>query len=332
MIHLNDYPLLPRFQRTALTTFLARHQLHFADDIDGAVLAETNAGEIVGCIAHQDEVLKYFCTEESLREDGIGSQLISTLINRLLRTYGCLHAFTSPTRAAIFEALGFKPLARTAHYALLEFGPHGLNDYLQQMRRQLPVTDASFSAIVMNANPFTLGHQYLVQQAALHSAYVIVFVVGNDRSRFRFADRLAMVKAGCLTMQNVTVCSGGAYMVSDATFPHYFLKQTADEVMARYQGTLDATLFATRIAPTLHITQRFIGKEPLSPVTAAYNEALHATLPAYGLHVHELTRREHTGSVISASRVRALLDAHDDTWQALVPITTRDYIQRHALE
>lgn len=331
MIHLNDYPLLPRFQRSALTTFLKRHQLEFADDIDGAVLAETEAGGIVGCLAHQDDVLKYFCVTDNQRDDGLGSQLISVLINRLLRTYSSVHAFTSPQRIAIFEALGFRRLAQTSHYAVLEFGPHGLKDYLRSVQAQQTANNTAFSAVVLNANPFTLGHRYLVEQAVAHGTPTFVFVVANDHSRFRFKDRLAMVTAGCQGLADVTVCSGGAYMVSGATFPHYFLKQTDHHALARYQGELDATLFATRIAPALNITQRFIGEEPLSPVTAAYNAALHTTLPAYGIQVHEIARCEQAGSVISASRARALLDAKDDAWQALVPTSTRDYINAHAL-
>lgn len=331
MLHINDYPRLPRFQCRALAAFLERHQLHFAEDIDGAVLAETEAGDIVGCLAHQDDVLKYFCVADDHRDEGLGSQLISTLINRLLREYGGVRAFTSPCRAATFESLGFQRLATTSHYALLEFGPRGLDDYLNAVRARLPSTAIPFNAVVLNANPFTLGHRYLVQQAAAHGVQTLVFVVANDHSRFRFNDRLAMVEAGCRDLPGVTVCSGGAYMVSGATFPHYFLKQTDHDALARYQGELDATLFATRIAPALNITQRFIGEEPLSPVTAAYNAALHATLPTYGIQVIELARREQSGSVISASRVRALLDARENAWEALVPETTRDYILTHGL-
>lgn len=331
MIHVNDYPLLPRFQRHALAAFLKRHQLHFADDIDGAVLAETEAGDILGCLAHQDGVLKYFCVADDHRDEGLGSQLISMLINRLLRTYSSVQAFTSPQRTATFEALGFQLLAQTPHYALLEFGPHGLTDYLNAIRARLPCTTMPFNAVVLNANPFTLGHRYLVQQAAAHGAQTLVFVVANDHSRFRFKDRLAMVEAGCQDIPGVTVCSGGAYMVSGATFPHYFLKQTDHDALARYQGELDATLFATRIAPALNITQRFIGEEPLSPVTAAYNAALQATLPRYDVQVHEIGRRAQAGNVISASRVRTLLDAKDDSWKVLVPATTRDYMHAHGL-
>ena len=331
MIHLNDYPQLPRFQRSALTEFLHRHQLAFADDIDGIVLAETDTGDIVGCLAHQDSVLKYFCVADDWRDEGLGSQLISTLINRLLRHYRSIQAFTSPNRITTFSSLGFSLLAQTAHYALLEFGPHGLNDYLHEVQHKLPVEKEPLAAVVLNANPFTLGHRYLIQKAAAQSAHVAVFVVANDHSRFHYKDRLAMVRAGCSDLAHVTVCSGDAYMVSGATFPHYFLKQTDHNQLAGYQGELDATLFATRIAPRLHITQRFIGEEPLSPVTAAYNAALHATLPSYGIQVLEIPRCEQQGNVISASRVRALMDAGDTAWEELVPATTSHYILAHAL-
>ena len=331
MIHINDYPQLPRFQRAAFAEFLRQHLLAFADDIDGAVLAENENGDIVGGIAHQDDVLKYFCVADEQQAEGVGSQLISALINRLLCTFHSVRAFTSPTRVTTFEALGFRLLARTGHYALLEFGPYGLDAFLTQLRTPLPTAAAPLSAVVMNANPFTLGHRYLIEQAAANSSHVSVFVVAHDHAHFRFHDRLAMVTAGCRAIKNVTVCSGDAYMVSGATFPHYFLPATADTTLAGYQGELDATLFATRIAPALGITQRYVGEEPLSPVTAAYNKALQVTLPRYGLHVVEVARRAQDGSVISASRVRHLISAGNSEWEALVPTTTRDYIRHHQL-
>lgn len=331
MIHINDYPQLPRFQRAAFATFLHQHQLAFADDIDGAVLAENEAGDIVGGIAHQDSVLKYFCVADEYQADGLGSQLISPLINRLLHTMHSVRAFTSPSRIATFEALGFRLLARTAHYALLEFGPYGLSHFLDRVRALLPAKKVPLSAVVLNANPFTLGHRYLIEQAAIHSAHVVVFIVANDHARFHFHDRLAMVTAGCRTIENVTVCSGDAYMVSGATFPHYFLPATADTTLAGYQGELDSTLFATRIAPALGITQRYVGEEPLSPVTAAYNAALQSTLPPNGLRVVEIARRAQGGSVISASRIRQLISAGNSEWETLVPTTTRDYIRHHHL-
>lgn len=332
MIHINDYPRLPAFRRPALRAFLAAHDLAFDNDIDGIVLAETDTGEIKGCIAHHAAVLQYFCVDSTVREEGLGTRLISTLINRLLTRYATLQAFTAPERIATFQALGFRLLAQAPPlYALLEFGPQGIEDYLHQVHQLLPSPHGPYGAIVMNANPFTRGHRHLIEYAAQHCPHLIVFVVRHEQPRFSFIDRFTMVSNGCADLSNVSVCSGGEYMVSSATFPHYFIKQPPKAQITAHQSRLDATLFATRIAPMLQITQRFVGEEPFSPVTACYNDTLHDILPAHGIEVCEIPRLAHAGEAISASRVRALLTAHDGDWQALVPETTRQYLIEHDL-
>lgn len=332
MIHINDYPRLPRFRQDALAQFLKAQGLTFESDIDGVVLAETEDGALKGCVAHHGAILKYFCVDPAVRDEGMGAKLVSTLINRLLPHHASLRAFTAPDRIEVFQGLGFRLLAEVPPvYALLEFGPQGLEEYLAGLSTRIPAQGTPRGAIVMNANPFTLGHQYLVQYAAARCEHLLVFVVSEDTSRFSFHARLEMVTAGCAAFDNVTVCPGGDYMVSSTTFPHYFLSGLSDATLTDYQSRLDATLFATRIAPPLTITQRFIGEEPLSPVTACYNHALHAVLTAHGIAVHEIPRRQQAGDVISASRVRAAIDRRDPVWHTLVPETTRDYLMTHGL-
>ena len=77
-------------------------------------------------------------------------------------------------------------------------------------------------------------------------------------------------------MKNVQIISGGDYIISNATFPTYFIKGT-EELDA--QTTLDATVFASRIAPALNITVRFVGDEPTDATTNAYNTAMKKCLP-----------------------------------------------------
>jgi len=57
----------------------------------------------------------------------------------------------------------------------------------------------------------------------------------------------------------------------------------------------------------MEIKRRYIGTEPISAVTAVYNETLKERLPRAGIEVVELPRLELDGQVVSASRVRALL-------------------------
>jgi len=102
------------------------------------------------------------------------------------------------------------------------------------------------------------------------------------------------------------VLPGGPYIISPHIFPSYF---SGAKRHAANHAALDLHLFGQRIAPALGISQRFIGTEPLSEVTAAYNTAMRAILPTYGIVVHEVPRLEADGAAISAARLRAALAA-----------------------
>ena len=147
---------------------------------------------------------------------------------------------------------------------------------------------------------------------------------------FPACDRLELVKKGTADLANVTVCPSGPYLISSATFPTYFLKDKSK--LETVQCKLDAAVFGKHFAPRFGITRRFVGTEPLCPVTSAYNEALKSTLPALGVEVTEIPRLETDGTPISASAVRALLgQGKPDAVRALVPDTTFEYLQARGL-
>ena len=114
------------------------------------------------------------------------------------------------------------------------------------------------------------------------------------------------------------------YLISNATFPTYFLKDRSRGQEISCQ--LDLEIFAGSFAPALGLQKRFVGTEPLDPVTRQYNEALQASLPGRGIAVVELPRLEVGGQPVSASRVRACLAAGDlASVRQLVPDTTYAY-------
>ena len=139
--------------------------------------------------------------------------------------------------------------------------------------------------------------------------------------------RLRLVREGTVHLPNVRVHPSGHYMISSATFPTYFLKQEEDATAM--QCALDCTVFAQCIAPPLHIRTRFVGQEPLDPVTARYNAAMAALLPRHGVQVREIPRLEVDGQPVSASRVRRLLKEKGLCPEvlSLVPPTTAAYLQ-----
>jgi cytidyltransferase-like protein len=169
--------------------------------------------------------------------------------------------------------------------------------------------DGVIGAIVMNCNPFTKGHRYLIEQACEMVDHLIIFVVEEDKSLFSFKERFAMVQEGTRDLRRVTVVPSGNFILSQLTFPEYFVK-IEDEDMTD-NAEYDITLFAENIAPKLHITYRFVGEEREDDVTAAYNSAMKKILPEHGIRFVEIPRKTITDgddTAISASLVRKRLE------------------------
>ena len=188
----------------------------------------------------------------------------------------------------------------------------------------LTATTPLRGVVVMNCNPFTLGHRYLIEQAAKQVERLFVMVVREDCSLFAYAERKAMVEQGVAHLENVTVIDGSEYAISQATFPTYFLKRLDDA--ADTQMLLDLDLFRRHIAPALGATVRFVGTEPTDQLTRRYNELMHEVLT----DVREISRLEKEGNAVSASRVRKAMEQGDmSTIRQLVPPTTLPYIIAH---
>ena len=188
----------------------------------------------------------------------------------------------------------------------------------------LTTTMQPIGCIVMNCNPFTLGHRYLIEQAAKQVERLYVMVVREDCSLFAYTERKAMVEQGVADIENVSVIDGSDYAISRATFPTYFLKRLDDA--ADTQMLLDLDLFRRHIAPALGATVRFVGTEPTDQLTRRYNQLMHEALK----DVREINRLEKDGNAVSASRVRKAMEEGDmNTIRQLVPPTTLPYIIAH---
>ena len=204
--------------------------------------------------------------------------------------------------------------------------PQHLNtSYLNTSTPQhLTTTPPRGGVVVMNCNPFTLGHRYLIEQAAKQVERLYVMVVREDCSLFAYTERKAMVEQGVADIENVSVIDGSDYAISRATFPTYFLKRLDDA--ADTQMLLDLDLFRRHIAPALGATVRFVGTEPTDQLTRRYNQLMHEALK----DVRETDRLEKDGYAVSASRVRKAMEEGDmNTIRQLVPPTTLPYIIAH---
>lgn len=309
-----------------LRDFLARHSLGYETDIDAAFGIFDRYDTLCGCGCAAKSLLKCFAVDESLRGQNALGALISRLVqDRFFKGYYDLRVITRAHNEPLFAACGFYPVVRTDALVLLENRPDG------PRRFALPFLEKgdehrTVGAIVMNANPFTLGHRALVEYAAARCDVLHLFVVEEDRSLFPTDVRFRLVQEGTADLANVRVHLSGQYMISSATFPTYFLKD--GESAAALQSELDITLFASSIAPVLHITRRFAGQEPLDPITGRYNDAMRSILPRYGIEFIEIPRLALSDVPVSASCVRTLIENQQyPEAQMLVPEPTRRMIK-----
>lgn len=268
--------------------------------------------------------IRSVAVDESHQGEGILPALV-TYLYQTLKEDGVKNVFvvTKPVYAPLFSSLCFYELVQTQDAALLESSSGAFSRYLAAL-------PAAEGAVVMNADPFTLGHRFLIETAAARCETLNVFVLSADAAHVPAEVRLRLVREGCRDFKNVQVVAGGDYIISSATFPDYFYKDKTEAALAF--ARLDATIFAIRIAPACGIRMRFVGEEPLDPMTAAYNETLAAILPEHGVAVRIIPRKTEDGAPISASRVRTLWrEGRYGEIAPLVPETTLDYIREHAL-
>lgn len=286
--YISEAPLSLNSVRRRVEAFLAANGLRLAPlDCYVVVTRDEDGDEILAGGGLDGNVIKCVAVSESARSEGLMNILVSRLIV-IAREEGrdSVKAFTKPENEGIFKSLGFGLLASAPKAILMENGRGGLPEYRKYLASL--ARPGRNGAIVMNANPFTKGHRYLVEQAASQVDNLYVIVVKEDRSRFPYVERKAMIEAGCAGLDNVVVCEGSDYAISAATFPTYFLKKLDDATDT--QIALDLDLFVNHIAKPLGVTVRFAGSEPEDALTRRYNELMAEILPGTSVAV---VRQDH---------------------------------------
>lgn len=338
-------PLFPE-DRAQIAAFLASRGLSWDEDPDYSVVM-LRGGRIVGSGSLSGRIVKGLAVDESLAGEGLSVRILSELEAEAARR-GIVRPFifTSPANRAIFESLGYRLVGEApGAAALLEKGD-GIGRWCASLRDLAsfasplaaaganpavggrPVDGAKpVAALVMNCNPFTLGHLHLVRTAASLSSRVFLFVVAEEASSFPYETRLRLVREGTAEFPNVIVVPGTEYMVSRATFPTYFLKDRAGAA-AEIHARLDVDIFGRHIAPAVGARRRFIGEEPYSEVTAIYNRVMKEWLPSYGIEVVEIPRlADSGGAAVSASTVRRFIhEGKLEKARDIVPRSTWDYL------
>lgn len=312
---------VPHQWGTAYAALLAQTGLRDEGDAELTVLL-TDDDRLLGCGSLSGKVLKQIAVAPEAEGQDACAAIVSALMAEFVRR-GVTEPFlfTKPQHRRMFSSLGFHPIVETSDMLMMCRSRDSLRRFLDAIPRW---EDGVTGCVVCHANPFTLGHRHLIETAAAQCDHVLVFVLAEDGGMFPAADRLMLVRQGTADLSNVSVHSGGDWLISHATFPAYFLKDEQTAENARCD--LDLMLFGEKIAPALSITRRFVGEEPFSPTTAQYNRRMKELLPHYGISVTEIPRLRD----ISATTVRRLLEeGRLSETKPLLPETTYAYCECH---
>ncbi|MFG6655581.1 [citrate (pro-3S)-lyase] ligase [Scandinavium sp. M-37] len=316
----------------AITQFLRENDLSIDTTVE-VFITVSRDDRLIACGGIAGNIIKCVAISESARGEGLALTLATELINLAYeRQCTQLFIYTKSQNEALFKQCGFYTLASVPGVmVLMENSATRLQRYASYLTT-LRQDGNKIGCIVMNANPFTRGHRYLIQQAAAQCDWLHVFLVKEDTSRFPYEDRLGLVRAGTQDIPRVTVHRGSEYLISRATFPCYFIKEQS--VINHCYTEIDLQIFRQHLAPALGITHRFVGTEPFCTVTAGYNHDMRQILAdtsssAPPVQLVEIERLQYQGKAISASWVRQLLVKNDlATIALLVPDATRAYLQQ----
>ena len=338
--NIQEIPLSSPYFHSKVERFLLGNGLRM-EALDSYYTIENSQGDILAGAGLYCDIVKCVAVSESARSEGLVAPLVSHILAQAAQAgITCLKVFTKPENEAIFASLGFHTLAAAPQAILMENG-RGLEHFCAYLRA-LP-RSGRCGVVVMNANPFTLGHQYLLREAASQVDTLFVIPVKEDLSTFPYIERLEMIRKGVCPIaeenyfsgrcpknqfspasSHIVVAEGSDYQISAATFPTYFLKDLS--AVAETQMRLDLDLFARHIAPALDAEVRFVGTEPADALTARYNTLMKEVLP----QVVEIPRLEQDGAVVSASAVRKALDEGSFcAAAALTPESTWPYLRAH---
>lgn len=325
-VEIRELPLVLKSVRRQVETFLVSNGLLLDEGLDYyAGVFPVEGDTLLGGAGLQGNVIKDIAVAPEARDLSLSNKLVSHLRSVCFeRGYSNIFAFTKPENEKMFESLAFHIIGHAPKAIFCESSSTGISSYCKQLEQHRG--NGTNGVIVMNCNPITLGHHYLIETASKQVDTLHVILVKEDKSVFPFEVRYRLVKEAVKNLENVVVHEGSSYVLSAATFPSYFIKEPSAVALTQIQ--LDLDLFSNYIAPALNATVRFVGSEPFDALTSDYNNLMQEVLPQRGIQVVQIERKTQDEMPISASLVRDLI-GEDKLNEALqfLPSATREFLQ-----
>lgn len=301
---------------------LTDQHLNYEQDIDYSILVYDGKNPIATASLSKN-IMKCFAINKEYSGQNITGLMFKHLKD-VLQSRNIYHFFvyTGPKNKKVFESLNMKKIVETMNTVLFE-GGDTIENVLTNLKQEYNISDNKKACVIINANPMTLGHLYLIEEASKENEEVLVFVVSEDLSSFPFEDRFSIIKKATKGLKNVTVLPTSAYLVSKITFPKYFLKE--DYLIKDEQTLIDVLIYKEYYTKIFNIHLRYVGSEPLSYTTNKYNETMKTYL---NKNLKIIERKQKDDLPISASMVRKLIKTNKiDKIKDYVPKATYDYLK-----
>lgn len=326
------YPKFIEKDKNDVETLLNQEGIRFEENVE-TTFGKYENDKVIATASIYKNIIKCVAIDPAYKGGAVFNEMMTALLNEINQNgYDESFVYTKPIYEKSFVSIGFKEIERVGNDLIfMQKARDGFTSYLEKLKKT-KLDGESIGAVVLNANPFTLGHQYLVDYGAKHSTYLHIFVVSEDASYFSAKDRYKMVELSVKNYDNVIIHPTESYLVSSATFPSYFIDE--EKSVTKIHASLDARIFKYHIGKALEIDQRFVGTEPNDEATRIYNETMREIFESDPNKIDfvEIPRKELNGEVISASRVRSLIDQGKiEEIKDLVPQTTYEYIKDNNL-
>ena len=304
-------------------TLLASNGLTFEEKVDKTI-ALYDGEQMVATGSIYENVIKMIAVEANYQGENLTSIIMFNLISILnQKNISKYFIFTKPESKKYFIDFNFSEIIESEHVVMLENSIDKIEDQLNQIKNNLKLKSGKTSGIVMNCNPVTLGHMYLIERCANESDNVIVFLVEENKSVFPFEIRLNLLKKATKHWNNVHIVPSTKYIISSATFPTYFLKEL-NQASLEYMK-LDISIFNKYFMKIFSLDKRYVGSEPLDPTTSAYNQTMKEIL---GEKLVEIERVQLDSNIVSASFVRKLAkELKYDELKKYVPNETYKFLK-----
>ena len=295
-------------EKEQVISFLSKLDLKYSDDITKTFVATNDSNEIIGTISCANYIIKDLGVDEAYQGENVSSSLISQMLTYFRENnIFSYQVFTKPKYINVFESFGFRKIVESDKVLMLEGGIDSIKDEINKIKKVLelnfaPLEKADLACVVLNANPITNGHVYLIEEALKKNKNLVVLVVEEDKSVFSFKERLSLCYLATKRFNNVYVMPSSKYVVSYLTFPDYFLKGATEKAIQN--AKIDALIFREYFMKELHINKRYVGSEK-DEYMKIYNDSLKEVL-ADKLEIIERIKED--GDIVSAKRVRRLFE------------------------